>query len=85
MKPRKLLERLLQGHLHNVDFADFRKLIEAFGFRLDRILGSHHHYQRSDIPEVLTIQPHRGEAKPYQIRQLLSLVESYNLSLEVEP
>jgi hypothetical protein len=29
------------------------------------------------LPEVLNLQPHRGQAKPYEIRQLLSLVERY--------
>jgi hypothetical protein len=27
-------------------------------------------------------RPHRGEAKPYQIRQFLSIVEKYDLKLE---
>jgi hypothetical protein len=34
---------------------------------------------------VLNIQAHRGEAKPYQIRQFLDLVERYNLQLEDRP
>ena len=33
MKPLKLLERILGGSL-NVSFADMRRLVEAFGFRL---------------------------------------------------
>ncbi|MEZ4568899.1 MAG: hypothetical protein R2849_00910 [Thermomicrobiales bacterium] len=33
------------------------------------------------MPELLNIQPSRGEAKPYQIRQFLDLVERYNLQL----
>jgi len=68
--------------LHNVDFDDFVRLVEAFGFQLDRVTGSHRHYSREDLPQVLNLQPHRGQAKPYQIRQLLSLVERYDLDLE---
>jgi hypothetical protein len=82
VKPRKRLERLVDGHLRNVDFQDFVRLVEAFRLRLDRTKGSHRSYLHARLPEVLNLQPHRGEAKPYQIRQLLSLVESYNLHLE---
>ena len=42
----------------------------------------HHHYHHLRLPEVLNLQPYGGEAKPYQIGQVLSLVESYNLNLE---
>jgi hypothetical protein len=68
-----------------VDFDDFTRLAEAFGFRADRVGGSHRHYHHPRLPEVLNLQPLRGEAKPYQIRQFLSLVESYNLNLEDKP
>ena len=84
MNRRKLLERLRQGHLQNVPFEDFVALVKAFGFRDLRTRGSHHAFGRKDIPEILNLQPRGGEAKPYQIRQFLRLVESYNLSLEIE-
>ena len=35
-----------------------------------------------DLPELINIQSVSGEAKPYQIRQFLRLVERYNLKLE---
>lgn len=56
-------------------------LVEAFGFRRSRIQGSHHIYVHDGIPELLNIQNVNGEAKPYQIRQFLRLIERYNLSL----
>jgi len=34
------------------------------------------------VPEILNLQEVRGEAKPYQIRQLLRLIERYNLCVE---
>lgn len=82
MKPAKLFQRLLDGALRNVDFSDFTHLVDAFGFRLDHVHGSHHFYFHPRVAEVLNLQPHRGEAKPYQIRQFLALVERYNLELE---
>jgi hypothetical protein len=35
-----------------------------------------------DVPELMNLQDVGGEAKPYQIRQLMKLVERYNLKLE---
>ena len=68
MNPRKTLALILQGS-RNVGFADFVRLVEAFGFRHARTSGSHHHFSRSGIPDALNLQPYHGDAKPWQIRQ----------------
>lgn len=81
MKPEKLLERLATGKLRNVAFADLCRLAEALGFRLERVRGSHHVYTHQELPVRLNLQDRHGEAKPYQIRQLLAVVEDYNLTL----
>ncbi len=52
------------------------------GFRLARVSGSYHIYAHPDIPELVNLQEVRGEAKAYQVRQLLALIERYNLSIE---
>ena len=83
MNPRKMLERILAGS-RNVRFADFRGLIRAFGFRLDRIAGSHHIFVHPNVPILVNVQNVGGKAKPYQMRQFLKLVEEYNLQLEDE-
>ncbi len=59
-----------------------RSLVEAFGFRLVQVAGSHHIYPRDDVAELVNLQEVRGQAKPYQVRQFLRLVERYGLSLE---
>jgi len=82
---RKLLRRLASGSVQNVKFAHFRRLVEALGFQLERVAGSHHIFSHPEIPEVANIQEVGGEAKPYQIRQFLRLVERYNLKLEDKP
>jgi prepilin-type processing-associated H-X9-DG protein len=81
MKPARLLERLLTGRLANVAFADLHLLVRALGFELLRVSGSHRIYSHPDVLELLCLQPHRGEAKPYQIRQLLAVIQRYNLKL----
>jgi predicted RNA binding protein YcfA (HicA-like mRNA interferase family) len=79
---RALLRRLLQGAVHNVSFADLVSLVEGLGFELQRTGGSHHLYSHPGVTERLNLQEEHGEAKPYQIRQLLSLIERYNLRVE---
>jgi len=84
MNRKKLLIRLTSGALQNVSFKDMINLIKGFGFEVKNVRGSHHVFTHVDIPELLNLQEVRGEAKPYQIRQLLKLVEKYNLRLEDE-
>ena len=84
MNRRRLLRRLSQGALQNVRFRDFVDLVEGFGFRLSRVRGSHHIFVHSAVAELVNLQDVGGEAKPYQIRQFLRLVERYNLQLEGE-
>jgi hypothetical protein len=81
MNPHKILAKVLAGPT-NIRFGDMQRLVEAFGFRLLRVSGSHHIYGRSGIAEQLNLQNVGGKAKPYQTRQFLKLVERYNLSIE---
>ncbi len=80
MKPRKTLEKILGGS-RNIRFEDLRRLVEGFGFKLARINGSHHIFAHPGVNELVNVQNVHGEAKPYQIRQFLKLVELYNLQL----
>ena len=81
MNRRRLLRRLAQGRLQNVPFRDMVNLVEGYGFRLSRISSSHHIFVHPDIQELVNLQSDEGEAKPYQIRQFLRIVERYNLQL----
>jgi hypothetical protein len=78
-KKKKLLDKVLAGS-ENVRFADVVNLAEAFGFNLVRRRGSHHVFAHPRLPELLNLQEKRGQAKAYQIRQLLALVEDNGLS-----
>lgn len=84
MKKRKLLQSILQNW-RNVKFQDMVSIVTAFGFRLDRTNGSHNIFIHENISEIVNLQNVKGEAKPYQIKQFLTLVEKYNLQLEDEP
>jgi predicted RNA binding protein YcfA (HicA-like mRNA interferase family) len=78
---RRLLQKLLSGS-KNIRFAEAVACAEAFGFQLSRINGSHHIYVHTDVQELVNLQNVNGQAKPYQIRQLLRLIERYNLQME---
>ena len=80
MRPRKVYEKILAGS-RNARFEDVCRLAEEFGFFRDRISGSHHIY-RHPRGLMLNLQPDRnGQAKIYQVRQLLDLVEENGLTL----
>jgi predicted RNA binding protein YcfA (HicA-like mRNA interferase family) len=81
MKKRKLLEKILSGS-KNIRFAEAIALAEAFGFRLDRINGSHHIFVHPDIPELINLQNVKGKVKSYQLKQLLNIIEQHNLPME---
>jgi len=82
MNRKALLRRLASGALQNVAFRDLRNLVEGFGFTLSRVSGSHHVFVHPSIAELVNLQEVGGQAKPYQIRQFLRLVEKYDLQLE---
>lgn len=81
MRPDRLLRRLRSGAYANVRFRDAQRLVEALGFRLLRTSGSHHIYGHDDLPELLNLQRTGAQAKPYQLRQIMALVDQYNLTV----
>ncbi len=80
MKATVLLARI-RARRHNVRFSDFVALIQALGFVRDRQRGSHIAY-RHFCGAVINIQSTGGEAKSYQIVQLLRIVDAYGLKLK---
>ena len=80
MKARKIYEKLLAGS-RNIRFDDLCKVVESFGYRLDRVSGSHHIFEHPRATRPLNLQSVRGQAKPYQIRQFLRDVEEFQLTL----
>ncbi len=80
MNKRKLLAKALAGS-KNISFNEMVVLVEAFGFRLSRVNGSHHIFVHPKVRQIVNLQEKNGKAKPYQIRQFLELVEEYDLKL----
>ncbi len=81
MKKKKLIKKIFSGS-KNIRFSEMQECVQAFGFYLDRVKGSHHIYTHPHIPELINSQNVGGKAKPYQIKQFLKIVEKYNLKIE---
>lgn len=78
-KPEKLYQQLIASNARSVSFRDFEALLRAFGFELDRTSGSHRQYIHPAIPRAFPVQPEGKDAKRYQVREFLELVERYAL------
>lgn len=73
MRPQQLLKRISNSR-QNVRFSDTLTLARALGFELDRTEGSHHILRHPSVPELLNLQKVHDQAKPYQLKQLLHLL-----------
>ena len=83
MNKKKFLARLITNQ-KNVKYNDFIALVKAFEFVHRRTDGSHDIFKHVSVSESLNTQSRKGEAKPYQVRQFLAIVEEHNLMLKSE-
>lgn len=81
MNKKKIFERMINSP-KNIRFNDFVAVAEAFGFRCSRQEGSHRIFKNPTVMEFINLQDDNGKAKPYQIKQFLSIIEKNNLKME---
>ena len=62
-----LLAQVLSGR-GTLSFRDFDALLQALGFRLERVSGSHRIYVHPLIRRPFPVQPEGHDAKRYQVR-----------------
>ena len=74
----KLYARAL-ANPRGLSFRDFERLLEAFGFELARTEGSHRQYTHPKVARPLPVQPSGKEAKHYQVRQFLVMIQQFEL------
>ena len=75
----KLLKKILSGTSDaNVDFDALCELLRRMGFE-ERVRGSHHIFTGADVLEIINLQPKSGKAKPYQVRQIRTVILKYKL------
>ena len=79
-KSDALLSRVLRGTSDaNISFAQLRRLLRGLGFE-ERICGDHHIFTRTDVEEILNLQPKGSKAKPYQVKQVRGVIVKYRLA-----
>lgn len=75
----RILEKVIRGLSdNNVDFNDLCRMLEKLGF-MSRTKGSHHIFYRSDIDEIINLQPLGSLAKAYQVKQVRNIILKYRL------
>jgi len=77
-KEALLSQILLGGADANIRFDDLRKLLTDLGFQ-ERSRGSHHVFAKPGIEELINLQREGNKAKPYQVRQVRSILLRYRL------
>ncbi|MBC7815898.1 MAG: type II toxin-antitoxin system HicA family toxin [Planctomycetaceae bacterium] len=78
---RNILADILLGSSdQSLRFDELCRVVRALGFD-ERIRGSHHIFTKENIDEIINLQPKRGLAKPYQVRQVRQLIHKYRLEL----
>jgi hypothetical protein len=69
----------------NVKFRDLCGLVLHLGYVLDRRRGSDRIYRHpswSDLPLINLQEGGAGKAKPYQVRQILGIIETFRLQVQ---
>jgi len=82
MGKRIALYAELKKSKNNLRFERLCLIAESFGFRFRGGKGSHRIYVKKGIKEMLNFQNVGGKAKPYQVNQLLKVIENNNLIQE---
>jgi predicted RNA binding protein YcfA (HicA-like mRNA interferase family) len=75
---KTLLMVLRGGSDANIGFDDLRGLLLHLGFE-ERVRGSHHIFFKSGIEELINVQRSGSKAKPYQVRQVRTVITRYGL------
>jgi virulence-associated protein VapD len=76
----KVLASVLRGTSdYNFAFADLRHVLEQLGFD-ERVKGDHFIFTKSDVTEIINLQPVGNKAKAYQVKQVRNLVLKYKLA-----
>ena len=80
MSAEKTLHRLLSGAADaGIRFDDLCNLLASLGFD-KRVKGSHHLFFKPGIEERINLQRDGSQAKPYQVKQVRTVILKYKLS-----
>lgn len=80
----KLLESA-RSRPASLKFKELCMLVEAVGYVFDRQTGSHRIYRhqlRREVPMVNIQEGKHGDAKPYQVKQVLQIIDAFDLEVD---
>jgi len=81
-KHDKLLLQILLGTSDaNIRFDDLCGLLHHLGFE-ERTRGSHHVFRRRGVEEKINLQRDGSKAKPYQVKQVRTIILKYHFNDE---
>jgi len=76
-KYEKLVFKILRGISDaDISFDELCHLLKRFGFE-ERTRGSHHIFRKKGVEEKINLQRQGNKAKPYQVRQVRSVILKY--------
>jgi hypothetical protein len=82
MGTEKTLRRLLSGTSDaSFRFDELCHLLVNLGFE-QRIRGSHHLFRKAGVPEMINLQRDGSQAKPYQVKQVRTVILRAKLGRE---
>ena len=87
MGKKEKLYRKAKESPGNLTFSDLCTLAEYVGFEFRNQTGSHRLYKQPTINKTINLQPDKrdkSKAKKYQIKQLLTIIDDYNLYNSME-
>jgi len=82
MGKKEKLYRKAKESPGNLRFSELCTLAEYVGFEFRNQTGSHRIYKQITINKMINLQPDKrdkSKARKYQIKQLLSIIDDYNL------
>lgn len=75
----KLIQEILRGTSDaNIGFDDLCDLLRKLGFQ-ERVRGGHHVFRKQGVEDKINLQRDGSKAKPYQVRQVRSVLLRYRL------
>ncbi len=73
---QKLIEKLKRNPTE-ARYKDVKKVLEAYGFRLENVKGSHHKFKKGNYPPI-QIVVHQKKVKKYYIKDALNTIFTHH-------
>lgn len=65
----------------NIKFVDLQKILDVLSFQC-RVKGDHFIYWKEGIDEIINLQPDGNKSKPYQVKQVRSIILKYQMEVK---